>query len=174
MKPQMSREGWFDEIFPLADGLIATDGVQLSAVATVGTTAVNILQKRIDPGFTVALNKLQVGLTQRFTNLNASFAGSISYYWTVKPVYTEMSGSGKRLVSGTTIGITPTYAVGVATLVSGSYSEDTLSGYIPVGSIPYAPFEFTLIALGIQAAIVTGQVKNSSFVRLVGNIVPGT
>ena len=156
----------------LVSGAIPTDGVQYSSVATFGTTAVNVFSKLIDPGYTLGLSELEVGLEHRFTGLNGSYVGTLAgYYWQVQPIYTKMDGSGAPYEkTGTTINITGTYIGAVGTLTT---MVGTFSGYVPVGSVPYAPFQLTLVARGIQAAVCTGEIKNTSYVRLVGNIIPG-
>ena len=168
------REEWFDEVFPLTNGLVATDGVQYSAIATFGTTAVQILSSLIDPGFNVALKKIEVGLTQSFTGLNGSFVASMNYYWQVRSEYKEIGGtpSAPYEKQSALVNITGTYQKAVGTLAA---SEDTFSGYIPIGSLPYAPVRLILTAIGPdRAAVCQGRVKNSSYIRLVGNIIPGT
>lgn len=155
---------------PLVDGLVATDGVQYSSIATFGTTAVEILNKRIDPGVTMKLKELYVSLTQSFTGLNGSFVASMMYHWQVRPDdYLSIVGSVHR-VMGAYTNIAGTYRKAVGTLAA---SEDTFTGYIPVGSVAYAPIRLVLTAIGIQAAVCQGRVKNSSIVKLVGNIIPG-
>jgi len=176
LKPGQFRAGVdreYEKVFPLADGAVATDGIQYSAVASFGTTAVAILTKTIDPGFTVKLDKLEVGLTKRFTGLNGSFIGSISYWWTIQPKnYNIPSGGAIAQVSGTTINISGTMNLSVGTLTT---ADDTLSGYVPVGSVPFAPFEIILNAYDkARAAACTGKVKNSSYVKLIGTVLPGT
>lgn len=154
----------------LVDGLVPTDGIQYSSIATFGTTAVELLNKLIDPGFSMQLKKLQVGLTQQLTGLNGSFVGSVSYYWEAREEYYEPRGSlgvGYN-ITGNYLNITGTYTKGVGTLLS---SEDTFSGYVPVASLSHAPVRVRLVVAGLQAAVLTGRVKNSSFVDLVGMVL---
>jgi len=162
----------YEKVFPLGHGLVATDGVQYGPVATIGTTAVDVLNELIDPGYTIKTQSILVGLTQKFTGLNGSFVGSISYSWTMQPLYIRPGGTnGVEAITGTTITISPTLTKGVGTLTT---SEDTLSGYVPVGSIPFAPFRVKLTATGLRAAVVTGKIKSSSYIKLVGSVIPGT
>ncbi|KKK97537.1 hypothetical protein LCGC14_2651770 [marine sediment metagenome] len=144
-------------------GQVATDGVQYSALATVGTTAVEILNEVIDSGINIGLKTLEFGLTQKFTNRVAAFAGSMSYYWEVMQ---ENVGTANWLP------LTGTIAKGIGSGV-GSLSEDTFSGFVTVGSLVSAPLRVRLTALGIRDANFTGEVKNSSFVRLIGATIPG-
>ena len=160
----------YDKEFRLAEGQVATDGVAYSAVATVGTTAVTIFSKFFDPSKTVKLDRLEVGLTKRFTGLNGSFVGSMIYYWTIQSKYKFPSGGALVEITGDEINISGTYQVAVGTLTT---HDDTMS-HNQVASIPFAPFTVNLKAIGIRAGIVTGQVKNSSYVRLVGVSLPGT
>ena len=146
----------------LVSGLVATNGVQYSPVATFGTIAVAILSKLIDPGMELALSQIEVGLTQRFTE-RAGATGTLNYSWQVR-----------RRDGGTTAAwatITPLLTKGIA---SGANSEDTLSGFIAVGTLPAAPFDIQLTALGLVASSMTGEVKSSSYVKLVGSVIPGT
>ena len=151
---------------PVAN-LLATTGVQYSAVATVGTTAVEIFTKLIDPGVDVALMELEVALTQRFDNLIASSVGSLAYYWRAR---TNLGGTINAWVD-----LMATQAKGVPTSgVAGDPAEDTFSGYIPVASLPDAPFDLSLMAVALVASSFAADVKNSSYVRLVGATIPGT
>jgi len=152
----------------LANGLVATDGGQYTGVVTFGTTATEVFNKLVDPGFGLSLKELEVGLTQKFEGLNGSFVGSISYYWQVRPEYVNQVGTK---VTGTYINIAGTYTKGVGTLTT---SEDTFSGYIPVGSVPNAPVRARLMAQGLRAAVVHGKIKNNSYVRMIGIVIPGT
>ena len=152
----------------LADGLIATDGIQRSSVATVGTAPVTVFSKLIDPGFDLALKEIEISLTQRFDNLLATSVGSLFYYW-------QMRREALEGTVGAWVNITGTYSKGVPTSgVSGDPSEDTFSGYVPVGSIPDAPLRLQLIATAIVAASFAADVKNSSYIKLVGSVIPGS
>ena len=156
----------------LGEGLIATDGVVYGAAATFGTTPVVIINELIDPGFSMLLKELQVGLTQEFSGNNGSLVGSISYFWEAQEAYTEPGGAtGPTLVTGAFINVTGTIQKGVGTLTT---SEDTFSGYIPVGSLSHAPVRIKLTATGIGNHSASGRVKNSSFIKLVGNVLPGS
>ncbi len=145
------------------EGLVPTDGIQRTSVATFGLTAVEILNELIDPGVDMTLQELQVGLTQRFTELTGgTTSGSLAYYWEARQ---ESVATTRGYVN-----ITGTFAKGVA---SGASAEDTFSGYVPVGSVPQAPFRLRLTADSLYADAYTGDIKNSSFVRLVGIVIPG-
>ena len=143
---------------------VATDGIQYSPVATVGTTAIEILSEMIDLDLILRLKSIEVGLTQRFSNLGASLQASMAgYYW-----------EGAREKIGTTlnwVNITGTLTKNIPT---SSNSEDTFSGYLPVASLPETPLRFRLVANGIIAGSFYGQVKSSSYIKLIGSIIPGT
>ena len=148
-------------------GLVATDGVVYSAVATVGTTAVEVFSQLIDPGMDVKLTELEVGLTQRFNNLIATSVGSIAYYWRAR--------QNNQATLGAWLGIMATQSKGVPTSgVSEDPAEDTFSGYIPVGSLPEAPFDISLMAVALVASSFVVDAKNSSYIKLVGAVIPGT
>ena len=151
----------------LVGGQIATDGVQYSAIATVGTGGTVVFTKRIDPGVDLTLKSLEVGLTQRFNNLLATSVVSLSYWWRARVDNVGTSNQNWQTLSALAKGI-PTSGV------AGDPVEDTLSGFFPVGSLPEAPFILDLIAQGLVASGLTGEVKNSSYVKLVGIVIPGT
>jgi len=152
----------------LGEGQIATDGLVYSSVATFGTTAVDVVNELIDPGFGLGLKHCELGLTQKFQGLNGSFVASMNYYWQARSEWDDPVGTTR---TGAYVNLSGTYQKAVGTLTT---SEDTLSGYVPVASLPVAPFRLKLTAIGIQAAVCTGKVKNSSYVRLVGTVIPGT
>uniref|UniRef100_A0A6M3IWF9 Uncharacterized protein n=1 Tax=viral metagenome TaxID=1070528 RepID=A0A6M3IWF9_9ZZZZ len=156
----------------LVDGAIATDGVQWSTVATVGTTAAEVFSKFIDPGVTVGVKKMYVAFSERFTGLNGSFVASMNYYWQARTEAKVPSGGQGNLanLTGAWVNLTGTYQKAVGTLTT---SDDTPNGYAAVASIPYAPIRVRLMAVGIQAAVMTGKIKNSSIVELMGNVIPG-
>jgi len=173
---RLGVDKWFDKTYHFVDGLVSTDGVQESSVASFGTTAVDILTTTIDPGYTVRLDKIQFGATYRIYGLNGSFVGSVYAYWRMQSKNFNIP-SGGFLAAGSlgAVNIAGTYQHTVATYKDApSYSEFSLSGYINVGSVPYAPLEVKLTCNGVRAGIAYARVKNSSFVRLVGHTVPGT
>lgn len=157
----------------LGVGAVATDGIQYSGVVTFGTTATEVINELVDPGFSMRLvGDLEVGFTQKFEGLNASFVGTIMYYWQARTEYLDLLGSGGVLapVTGSWIPLLGTLSKATGTLTT---SEDTLSGYIPVGSITHAPVRFRLMAQSLVPNS-TGKVKNSSRIKMVGNILPGS
>ncbi len=155
----------------LGEGLVATDGVVYGAAATFGTTSVQIVDELIDPGFTMRLRELEVGFTQEFSGNNGSLVGSIFYFWEARSEFVNPAGSGGRLKETTSlINITGTIRKGVGTLTT---SEDTFSGYVPVGSVTHAPVRVRLTATGIGNHAASGRVKNSSFIKLTGVVIPG-
>ena len=159
---------WQTYIEHIGVGQIATDGVVYSSIATFGTTAVEILSQLIDPGVSLKLKEIEASFTQKFTGLNGSFVASMSYYWDMRSEYQNAEGS---LVTSAYTPICGTYEKGVGTLVT---SEDTISGYVAVGSVPGAPVRVRLQAFGLKASVGQGKVKNDSYVRLVGIVIPGT
>ncbi len=157
----------------LGAGLIATDGVQYSAVVTFGTTATELINELVNPGYSVQLMAdMEVGLTQRITGLNGSYIGTHAYYWQAREEYVDPVGtSGNPIIrTGSWINISGTLAKATGTALAVS---DTLSGYIPIGSIAHAPVRFRLMG---EALIPnsSGEVKSSSYIKLVGNVIPGT
>ncbi len=151
----------------LASGQVATDGVQYGAVVTIGTTAVEVFNKLIHPGFSLESKEILVGLTTKFTELTGS-VGSVYYNWDARSEFVNADGSINTL--GYTA-ITATYAKGVA---ASSTSEDTFSGFLNVASLSGAPIRIRLYAKSTGGDRLTGQLKNSSFVELTGIVIPGT
>jgi hypothetical protein len=151
-------------------GQVATDGVVYSTVTTYGTTATEIFSALINPGYSMYLKEIEVGLTKRFTGLNGSFVGSTIYYWRMRPECNVPSRGFPIAFTGNYVNLSGTYQAAVGTLTT---HDDTFSGFVDVGSVPYAPVRISLMAVGIQAGIANGKVKNSSYVRLVGNPIPG-
>lgn len=161
------------DIFKPVTGVTATDGVVYSSVATVGTTAVEVFTTLIDPGITLGIQELSAGFTQKFTGLNGSVAGSLAYYWRVR-TEAKVLGSGGAFtnLTGAYVNVTGTQAKLVGTLVA---YEDTFShNALSLGSIPYAPVRISLMAIGLAAANVKGEVKNSTYVGVKGLVIPGT
>lgn len=149
-------------------GNVATDGVVYSPIATFGTTAFEILSELVDPGYSMELQTIEVGLTQHFTEL-LNAVGSLVYHWKAREEYYDSSQG--TIYTRSYVGIQATLSKGIGSL---STSEDTLSGYLSVGSFPHAPVRFVLTALGLVASSMSGKVKNSSYVKLVGCVIPGT
>jgi len=157
--------------FDAVAGQVPTDGVQRSAAVTFGTIATEILNELIDPGFSVRLQKLEVAFSQRFQEHDGDVVGSLIYHWQAREEYTDPAGAtGPQLKTGSWIPITATYAKSIGTNTT---SEDVVSGYVPVASLPHAPVRFKLLAVGGQPTL-SGTVKNSSYIRLAGNVIPGT
>lgn len=153
------------------EGLIGTAGIVYGAVSTFGTTAVQVLDELVDPGFTMRLQRLNVGLTQEFRGQNGSFVGTIFYYWEARSEYIDTPAGVPTQRTGAWINVSGTYTKGVGTLTT---SEDTFSGYVPVGSITHAPVRLRLTAVGVRDLAASGRIKNSSFVELVGLVIPGS
>ena len=158
-------EPWQEFIFKLVDGLVATDGIQRSPVATIGTTGVEVLSKLLDPGLDFKLLMIEVGLTQRFDNLNAASVGTANYYWQMRQ---ENVATTRAWVN-----FTGTLAKGVPTSgVAGDPVEDTFSGYVNVGSVPECPVRLRLMAVALADAQFLADVKNSSYAKLAGLVIP--
>lgn len=171
---RMSLEAVQERIFHPVTGLLGTSGVRYSSVVTFGTTPAEIWNQLIDPSANLSLDENEVGLTQRFDNLLATSVGSLIYHWDVREEWYDRSGVVGTKRTGAWIGITGTYVKGIPTSgVAGDPAEDTFSGYIPVGSIPHAPVRLRLTAVGLVANSMTGEVKNSSYIRLAGVVIPG-
>ena len=159
----------YDRVFPLADGQVSTDGSQYSAVATITTSAVEILSILIDPGVTLELDKIQFGLTQKFYNFTSS-NGSLHFNWKARSEYRFDGASGPMATQSSYVAISPSYSTGVT---GSSTTEAVLGGYFPVGTLPKAPIRLVLTGLCLAANGMGGRVKNSSYVRLVGRVIPG-
>lgn len=143
-------------------GLVPTDGIQRSSVVTFGTLAVPVDEWLIDPGVDCILKELEVGLTQRFTELPNTGA-SVIYFWRATPL---ASGT-----IGAVYAFTPTISKAIGSLAN---SEDSFSGFIDIGQLAKAPFKLELIVKGgAVAGSYTAEVKTSSYVRLVGSVIPG-
>ena len=150
------------------EGLIGTDGIIYSAVATVGATAVDAFDELIDLDVGLTLKEIEVGLTSKTTYLGSA-AGSMTYYWKARSEWNDPVGTSRTTAYVNLMG-TLTGPVGSA--VSNTY-EDTWSGYVPVGSVPNAPIRLKLVAQGKAANSFTVKVKNSSYIKLVGAVIPG-
>lgn len=145
----------------LVDGLCPTSGIQYSPVATLGTATLSVLDILIDPGVDFALQEIEVGLTQKFTNLKDA-VGSLTYFWEARQESIATTRAYTRITADITKGIG-----------SLSNSEDTFSGYINVGSVSEAPIRLRLMAVGLAASSMECKVKSSSYVQLLGVIIPG-
>ena len=152
----------------LADGLVASNSVQRSAVVSVGTVATEILNKFIDPGYQMQLKRLQFHGIQQFTGLTGDSVSSLMYYWQGREEYFDPVGTMR---TGSWMNLTGTYSLGIGTQLS---AEGTLTGLVPVASISHAPVRVRLMAEALVIGDVTGQVNSASFIRLVGNVIPST
>ena len=172
---RLSQDWHFSKDVNVVDGLIGTIP-QESATATFGTTAVNILSKIYDPGFTVKLDRILGTLATRIYGLNGSFVGSCIGYWLMQSVGYQVSTGGQLVKEdGVAINITGTLNFNVATYATAaSYTEYILNGHIPVGSVPYAPFKLDLWCVAPRAANAFGRLKADSLLRIEGTVIPGT
>ncbi len=85
-------------VYHFGAGNVATDGVVYSPVATFGTTAVEVLNELVDPGYDMDLKQVEVGLTQSFTEL-LSATGSLMYYWKARGEYYDAAQGSLRTTS---------------------------------------------------------------------------
>ena len=139
-----------------------------TAIASFGTINTTILSAKIDPGIDLNLKTIQLELTQKFTNLDAASTGSLEYYWQVRPTRLGEGTTGNWVSLGD-------YATEVPTKgETGDAPEDTFSGYIPIASLSETPFELELHALCYLDGQFNGEVRDTSFVKLTGLIIPGT
>jgi len=169
-KPTSVINNPVDIILPLVDGQVATDGIQYStAVACATGSDVNIISKTIDFGDNIRPLKIEVGLTQKFVGGNGSLAGSLMYYWQGRVNALVPSGQGVANYQSGWCALSPTISKGIGTLVT---VEDTLSGDLSVATFGYFPIDIRLVTRG--APSISGYLKNASYVRVIGNIIPGT
>lgn len=169
-KPTSVMNNPIDVILPLVDGQVATDGIQYSTGVVCATgAAVEILNKLIEFGQSVRPLKIEVGLTQRFVGNNGSLLGSLMYHWQARSEAVVPSQEAVGLFTGNYAGLNATLSKGVGTLIT---VEDTLSGDLSVASLPVFPVRVRLLAQG--APTITGSIKNSSYIRIIGNTIPGT
>lgn len=152
-------------------GIVATDGVVYAGTVAYGTLPVEIVDEVIDFGINMRTHSIQVGLTQKFTGVNGSFNGSLTYYWQARSEYIDFAGGTPTHKTGNYVNITGTLQKTVATLGT---SEDTLSGYIDVGSLTHFPARFQLVVFAHTNPSGNGKMKNSSFIKVVGEVIPGT
>jgi hypothetical protein len=144
-------------------GLATSDGVQYSSVATVGTTAVEVFNRLIDAGVDMTLKELEVSLIPKFTELTGgTTTGSLFFYWRARQESVATTRNYIALCATTGQGIG-----------SGASLSPTLSGYIPIDSIPQAPIRLSLTAQALYASAFEAKVTNNSYVRLVGIVIPG-
>jgi len=155
-------------IHPFGAGAIATNGVQYAGVATVGTTAINVVNELVDAGFDLTLNRIQVGLTHRMTYLGSA-AGSMTYYWKARSEWHDPIGT---IRTSAYVNLTGTVTGPAGSAATNTY-EDTWSGYVPLGSVSNAPIRLQLVAQGKVANSFYGEIKNSSYVKLSGIVIPG-
>ena len=133
------------------EGLVATDGVVYTAVATFGATATSILDELVDPGFAMDLKELELSTVQKFEELTDA-QGSIAYNIRVRE---EWTGYGTHYL-GAWVDVSGTYTKGIGSLAS---SEDTLEGYLSVASISRAPVRVQVRAVTLAASQFTGKIK---------------
>lgn len=153
----------------LVEGAVATDGVVYSPAILTNPSAplpYPVLTKLIDPGVDLRLTNIEVGLTQRWDNLNAAQSFPVVYGWHMR----NRSGGtiGSWITLGTFSKTMPTHGV------TGDPFEDTHSSYVSVATMPEAPLELKLEASVASGYNLTGEVKNSSYIKLIGIVIPGS
>ena len=159
-----------DVILPLVDGQVGTNGIQYSTGVVCATgAAVEILNRLLDVGQSVSPLKIEVGLTQRFVGGNGSLMGSLIYHWQGRSEAVVPSQQEVGLFTGNYARLNATLSKGIGTLLT---VEDTLSGDLNVASLPVFPIRLRLLAQG--APSITGSIKGSSYIRVIGNVIPGT
>ena len=167
----MSIDALTEYIHHFGAGLIATDGVVYAGTIAYGTTAANVVDELINPGVTMRARKVEVGLTQLFTGANGSFNGSLSYYWQARSEYVDWASGVGTLKTGSWVPLVGTLQKTVGTLAT---SEDTLSGRIDVGSLTHFPARFRLTAFAHTNPSGNCKMKNSSYIKIIGEVIPGT
>ena len=173
IKPGGIRQGLESQQYYIdypVSGQVATDGIQYSAVVTVGTTSVEILNYLVDPGFQLDPKWIKFSASQRFTGLNGSMIGSCSYYWRTRTEWIDNKGAiaTSRVSSWATISALNTVQVGTLTTI-----DTTVTGYIQ-SLTNKVPFRISLMAQdNARASAFTGKVSNYTVIELVGNIIPG-
>ena len=159
------------------EGAIASGGLQYSPAVTVGSTSgVTVFNELIDPGYLLKCQQIKVDLTFKPTHLG-SVAGSLIFHWRAKSDYRGLGwfdpdgahGSIHTASYVTITGATMGGAIGSA--VSNTY-EYPVSGYLPIASLPTSPIRIQLIAQN-TANQFTAQVKNTSYIQLIGITIPG-
>ncbi len=164
--PVRITETILDIVHPLVGGNVATDGVQYSSVATVGTTAVEVLSQLIDYGVDLKNKYLYTELTQKFTNLLAAGAGTLLYYWEARQ---ENQGTTRDYT-----GLIATLSKNIPTLgVTGDAVEDTFKGFLDLATFPESPIRLRLMAKAFRAANIEAKVKNTSLIEVCGIVIPG-
>jgi len=159
-----------DVTLNLVGGAVATDNAQFSTAVTCATgAAVELFNKLVDVGVPLRLLNLQVNLLHKFEGNNGSLMGSLMFHWQARSEAGVPSGGAVAPYTGSYLGISATYSVGVGTLAT---VGGTLAGFLNVGSFPYAPVRIRLLGLG--APSINGGIKADSYVRIKGNVIPGT
>src|SRR3989337_763884 len=77
-----------------AEGLIATSGIQYSAVVTFGTAVATVFEELVDPGFQMGLKELELSFVQRFTErVGGTTTGSLLYHWQGREEWHDLGGA---------------------------------------------------------------------------------
>lgn len=142
-------------------------GIQYSPTGAAGTTAAEILSVLVNPGYQMSPKWMEAALTSKFT-LTASTGGTTIYYWQARQIITDPIGTLRQTTWSMITSGTRVITIGSA---AGNNQENTDSGYIP--SPPALPAEFRLMAEGNVSGVVVGEIKNNSYIKAIGNIIPG-
>jgi hypothetical protein len=156
---QMAGGLYIDHTQPLVSGLVATDGVQYGAVATITNALTAGFQERLDFGLDMKTWLLELNLTARFTNVLTSLACSLSTYWQAK---------GKTATAW--VNISPSINIPVGTQ-NGNTAELVFNGAISRLTISELPFDLRLAGLGTADGCIV-QLKNNSTIRFVASVIP--
>lgn len=169
-KPISVLSSLVDQTLYLVDGLVATDGVQYSATTACATgAAVEIFNKLVDLGQSIRPLRINVNLLEMFQGIDATKMGSLMYHWQARSEAVVPSSTAVGLFTGNYCELTGTYVKGVGTTLT---VGGTFNGDVSVASLPFFPIRLRLLAQG--APSIMGYIKNASYVRVVGNIIPGT
>lgn len=162
---------FYDKTFHPVEGQVGTD--PWKSVASLGASAVELLSALIDPGVEVRPDELEFVLNYRFSTITSN-TGSLDYNWKIRSedYIGYASGGVPTLKVDSYVALSPSYSHSIA---GSTHSAGSLTGYFSVASLPHgAPFRVVLTAKAQAADKLVGQVHNSSYVRLIGRVVPGT
>jgi len=139
----------------LAAGNIASTAIgsipeQYSVATTVGASAVEVMNKLIDPGIGLGLKRIQVELSAKFTYLGSA-AGSLSFYWDARSEWFDPVGTHRTT---TYVNLTGTTESPAGSAVNNAY-EFIHGGYLDVGSLPQAPIRLRLIVFQQPQQLLT-------------------
>lgn len=168
----MGIEALQDITFHPVSGVVGSNGIQYSSVASFGTTAVEVFNQLLDPGVSMGLRELEFGTVLRFIGQNGSLGGTLAMaYWEARSEAVIPTGNSIGLLTGAWVNLTGTQTIPIGTLAT---VTATYAGYVPIGSIPFAPVRIRLTAVGDFAKCATAEVRNETYVTMKGIVIPGT